>query len=79
MPSLLDRLLNIATAGDEVVNAVVGGKPRETISGSVARAFKARKWWAPLVMAVIDAVYGKGHCLAQAAIEAVRRDTKEAG
>lgn len=73
MPSLLDRIINIAEAEDEALNAILGGGPRETISGSVGRAYQAGKWWAPFVRTVLDAIFGQGHCLAQAALEAERR------
>ena len=69
----LQRLLNIAIVADEEGNALVGGKPRETISGSAGRALGARRWWAPAAVAAINAVFGQNHCQDQAGIEDERR------
>lgn len=73
MTSLLRRMLNVAIAGDEVGNAVLGGKPWETISGSVGRALMDGKPWAKVVAPVIDAVFGQGHCVYWAKVELARR------
>lgn len=77
MPSLLDRLLNVAIAEDEAVNSLGGGSPRETISGTVGRAVLARAWWATIVASLIDGVFGAGHCAREAAKEQARRDAQQ--
>lgn len=76
MPSLLDRLLNVAVAEDEAANALVGGKPRETISATIGRARQAGAWWAPAAAAVVDGLFGAGHCARMAAVEQARRDAE---
>jgi hypothetical protein len=73
VPSLLDRLLGVAIAEDEAANAALGGDPRETISGTIGRAWLAGARWARPARALVDVVFGKGHCLTQAAKEAARR------
>lgn len=75
MPDLAERLENILTALDEVGNSLAGGKPRETISGTVGRACRSRLWWGPILRAVIEAMpwFGRGHCERQAATEQARR------
>jgi hypothetical protein len=73
--SLLDRLRNVAYAEDEAANAALGGKPTETLSGSVGRAAAAGDWWAvhvgePLVNWLMGSAT---HCQDAAAAEARRR------
>jgi hypothetical protein len=72
MASLLDRLLNLAVAADEGANALGGGSPRETISGTIGRGLLRGYWWAPPARFVVDWIFGQGHCAAQAAREAAR-------
>jgi hypothetical protein len=73
MASFAQRLVNFLLGEDEALNALGGGEPRETISGTVGRALEAGSWWAKPVAAIIDGLLGAGHCLAQAAKEQVRR------
>jgi hypothetical protein len=72
------RLLNFLLGEDEALNALGGGKPRETISGTVGRADMGGKWWAFALAYMIDGLLGEGHCARQAAKEQARRDA-EAG
>lgn len=73
MASLLDRLLNTAIAEDEALNALGGGKPQETISGTIGRGLLRGYWWAKPARAVVDGIFGNGHCAKQAAKEAAYR------
>lgn len=72
----LQRLVKFALGQDEAVNGLAGGKPRETISGTVGRAVLAGEWWAPAVAYLIDGILGEGHCARQAAREQRRRDAE---
>lgn len=72
----MGRLLNFLLGEDEALNALGGGKPRETISGTVGRALPAQ--WARLLAYGIDGLLGEGHCARQAAKEQARR-AAEAG
>lgn len=78
-----DRLLNVAIAEDEAANAALGGRPRETLSGSIGRACgfgggHARAW-GPLARALVDGLFGRGHCQRQAEKEARRRALEAGG
>ncbi|HKT53689.1 MAG TPA: hypothetical protein VJP88_04515 [Caulobacteraceae bacterium] len=75
MPDIEERGLNIAVAVDELGNAIIGGKPRETISGTVGRAAEAGDWIAEHIEEpAINALMGNPeHCQEQAAIEEARR------
>lgn len=73
MAGVPERIKNLLIAEDEAVNSIGGGLPTETVSGTVGRALVAGKPWAKPVVALVDAVFGKGHCLRQAEIEAKRR------
>lgn len=75
---LAARLLKFALGGDEALNGLVGGRSRETLSGSTGRALLAGKWWAPMVASVLDGLFGERHCAREAAKEQARRDA-EAG
>lgn len=75
MTTLVDRIKNVAYAIDETVNALIGGQPRETISGTVGRAAAAGKWWAihiaqPLINFIM---MNPNHCQGAAKIEGERR------
>lgn len=72
MASLLDRLLNTAIAGDEALNALGGGLPTQTISGTIGRGLIRGYWWAKPARAVVDGIFGAGHCATEAAKEAAR-------
>ena len=79
MTHLTQRLISVATALDELVNAVFGGKPGETISGTIGRACEkfSPPWWAKPARFVTDAFFGKNHCADVAAKEALRRAVTE--
>lgn len=70
-----DRLVKFAWGEDTALNGLFGGREGETLSGSVGRAAEAHKAWAPAARFVIEVVlrFGKGHCAAQAALEATQR------
>lgn len=80
MAGFLSRLLGVAVAEDEAVNAAFGGSSRETISGTVGRAALAGQWWAKAIaQPLINTLVGNPqHCQAQAAIEAKRREEEQA-
>ena len=71
----MGRVLNVLLALDQTANALLGGRPRETISGTVGRALTqfAPPLWAKVAGCLIDGVLGKHHCVQQARIEAIRR------
>lgn len=73
MAGVLERLKNALEAEDEATNAIVGGSPRETLSGSAGRALAAGKPWGKPAVTLIDALFGRGHCVRQATLEAARR------
>lgn len=73
MTGLPQRLLNIAVAVDEVGNSILGGRPRETISGTVGRAYLSGSWWAPAAVWVVDGIFGRGHCVTNALNENLAR------
>ena len=58
------RLKGFVVGQDEALNALGGGKPTQTISGTAWRAFKVGKWWGWPLVALIDALLGEGHCQA---------------
>ena len=74
MASLLERLLNVAVAEDEAINAAGGGSPRQTLSGTIGRGLQRGYWWAPPARAVVDGIFGQGHCARTAESEAQRGD-----
>ena len=78
MTSLKDRLFNMAVAADEEGNAIGGGKANETISGTVGRALIKGSVWAKPASALIDGIFGQGHCANQAAKEAAMRAARAA-
>lgn len=59
---------------DMAVAGACGAKEGETISGTAGRAVGAGggkpKPWGPDAVALIDALFGKGHCVRQAVREA---------
>ncbi|HDR9065467.1 TPA: hypothetical protein ACU967_002224 [Burkholderia contaminans] len=63
-----ERAKNIALAEDEAGNAVFGGPATETISTRTGNALVMGERWAHYVAPVIDFLFGKGHCLANATI-----------
>ncbi|WP_175947649.1 hypothetical protein [Burkholderia pyrrocinia] len=62
------RAKQIAIAQDESGNAVFGGPATETISTRTGNALVEGARWAHYVAPVIDLVFGKGHCLANATL-----------
>jgi hypothetical protein len=71
--NLFQRFVGLLIGVDGGVNALGGGSPRETLSGTCGRGVLAGKWWAKPVAYMIDGLLGEGHCLRQAAAEARRR------
>lgn len=54
--------LNVLIGVDQLGNAILGGSPDDTIS---SRCWKARvkgKRWGLIAVALIDGVFGRGHC-----------------
>lgn len=66
-------LLNFLIGEDEALNALGGGMPRETISGTVGRAVIAGRRWGPYAAYLIDGLLGESHCAREAAKEQARR------
>lgn len=72
--SLWTRIVGVFYAEDEAINAAAGGKPTETISGTIGRAAAKGAWWAkwfaqPLVNLIMR---NPQHCQQAAAAEAAR-------
>lgn len=62
------RAQRMAVAYDECGNALFGGPATETISTRTGNALIQGKRWAKIVAPCIDALFGKGHCLANATL-----------
>lgn len=75
MTTLHERFVNVLYALDETCNAAFGGKPIETISGTVGRAAEKGDVWAVrLAEPFVDWLMREpGHCRKAAAAEARRR------
>lgn len=75
MSGVARRLFGFLVGLDEGVNALGGGEPRETLSGSIGRAAIAGKWWAVHLAqpAVNTLMRNPQHCQKAAADEALRR------
>jgi hypothetical protein len=86
MTGFARRVFGFLEGLDEAANALLGGNPRETLSGSIGRALAAGRWWAPGACAAVNALaYAvtwavtlgraaqRDHCQATAADEAARR------
>lgn len=71
MAGLGKRLLGFLIGQDEALNALGGGEPTQTISGTIGRGLQRGYWWAKPARAIVDGVFGQGHCATQAAKEAV--------
>lgn len=65
-----DRALSMAFALDTCGNALFGGSRGETISTRTGNALIRGQRWAKVAAPVIDFLFGKGHCLANATIKA---------
>lgn len=70
---LPSRVWKFLYGQDIAWNGLLGGTAGESLSGSVGRALQANKAWAPDAEAFVDFLFGKGHCVRQAALEAARR------
>ena len=68
------RLLNIALGLDESLNAVFGGRPQESVSGTIGRALLAKAWWAPAAAWIVNGLLGPTHCQTAATVENARRE-----
>lgn len=67
-PKPIQYAYNVALACSQLVSAVLGGDPDESISSRTGKASRAGKWWFKAVQEpVIDFLIVKGHC--QQAIE----------
>ena len=73
MAGLGKRLLGFLVGEDEALNALGGGKPTQTISGTIGRGLQRGYWWAAPARVVVDGVFGQGHCLGEAAKEAASK------
>lgn len=68
MASIGDRLKGFLVGIDGAFNALGGGHPHQTISGTVGRAcgFGGGEphWWGPMARKLIDGMpwFGAGHC-----------------
>lgn len=56
----------MAIAYDECGNALFGGARGETISARTGNALIQGRRWAKIAAPAIDAIFGTGHCLANA-------------
>jgi hypothetical protein len=63
-----ERAYAMAVAFDQMGNCLFGGQPNMTISTRVGNALKQGEPWAKPAAAFIDALFGKGHCLANATV-----------
>jgi hypothetical protein len=60
------RALEMAKAKDACGNALFGGRFGETLSTRTGNALVEGQRWARIAAPVIDAMFGKGHCAANA-------------
>ena len=63
-----DRALSMAVAYDDCGNALFGGARGQSISTRTGNALIMGQRWAKVVAPIIDALFGAGHCLANATI-----------
>lgn len=70
MAGLRQRLLGLLVGEDEALNALGGGNPHQTISGTIGRGLQRGYWWAEPARKLVDGLFGDGHCAGQAASEA---------
>lgn len=63
----------VGIAIDELINAFLQGDARHTISARTGYAVYRGKRWGKLLAPMIDAIFGKGHCEAQARAEGLIR------
>ncbi|EIF32520.1 hypothetical protein BCh11DRAFT_00248 [Burkholderia sp. Ch1-1] len=62
------RAQRMAVAYDECGNCLLGGEPTVTISTRTGNALIQGKRWAKIAAPCIDALFGAGHCLANATL-----------
>lgn len=77
MSGLGERLFGFLLNEDRGLNALGGGKPDQTISGTVGRACGSvdpgqKRWWGPGARFAIEIQpwFGRGHCARAAQVEA---------
>ena len=80
MTHLPNRVLNVLIGIDETVNSLIGGRPRETISGTIGRALMQQPVpaWAKVARVIVDGIFGQGHCLWNGHAELDRRKALDA-
>ena len=80
MTQLPRRALNVLLAMDETANSLLGGKPTETVSGTIGRALmqKPVPIWAKIARVLVDRIFGQGHCAFNALAELDRRKSLSA-
>lgn len=59
--ALIDYIVNLWTALDQSVNALLFGNPKETVSYRAARAAKEGRTWGCVLCRLLDVV-DNGHC-----------------
>jgi len=64
-----ERAKSMAVAQDECGNALFGGPADQTISTRTGNALIEGKNWAKIAAPIIDFMFGKGHCLANATLK----------
>lgn len=55
-------LRNVLVALDQLLNALAGGDPDETISSRVGKAAGRGERWGVALQSVIDWIFWRGHC-----------------
>ena len=59
-------LLHVLVAGDQLLNALIGGFPDETLSSAAYRSYKSGYFWGRVWMPIIDGLFyyidGPKHC-----------------
>jgi len=58
--------VSVALALDRLLNAVVGGSDRDTVTARAARARSCGRWWGWALCAILDRL-DPGHCAREAA------------
>jgi hypothetical protein len=71
-----ERSINMAAAIDSCGNALFGGEPDMTLSERVGLARMSGKRYSRVAVTVIDALFGKGHCAAEAQEWLTRRQIR---
>lgn len=55
-------LLGVLIAADQLMNAILGGLPDETICSRCWKAKLRGSRWAAHLVRLIDLMFGRGHC-----------------